>query len=102
MTSILTYLAAFLLYILIGWFFWRNTWGQAASKAGDRAPVIITWAHYAMLVPLVLHAMTLYQSLFVGTGLSFGLSNAISSIVWLTAFIYWFSGFFNRLQGLQT
>ena len=102
MTSILTYLAAFLLYILIGWFFWRNTWGQPSPRADDRVLVTITWAHYAMLAPLVLHATTLYQSMFVGAGLSFGLSNAISSIVWLTAFIYWFSGFFNRLQGLQT
>ena len=102
MTSILTYLAAFLLYILIGWFFWRNTWYQASSKASDRVLVTITWAHYAMLAPLLLHAITLYQSMFVGAGLSFGLSNAISTIVWLTAFIYWSSGFFNRLQGLQT
>lgn len=101
MTSILTYLAAFLLYILFGWFFWRNTWSQS-SNAGDRAPVNITWAHYGMLVPLLLHAITLYQSMFAGAGLSFGLGNAISSIVWLTAFIYWFSGFFNRLRGLQT
>jgi ABC-type uncharacterized transport system permease subunit len=101
MTSILTYLAAFLLYILFGWFFWRNTWRQPL-KAGDRAPASITWAHYGMLIPLLLHATTLYQSMFAGTGLSFGLSNAISSIVWLTAFIYWFSGFFSRLQGLQS
>jgi ABC-type uncharacterized transport system permease subunit len=102
MTSILTYLTTFLLYILIGWYFWRNTWNQSSSNVGDRVLVTVTWVHYAMLAPLVLHAITLYQSMFVGAGLSFGLGNAISSIVWLTAFIYWFSGFFNRLQGLQT
>lgn len=103
MTSILTYLTTFLLYILIGCYFWRNTWNQSSSSnIGDRVPVTVTWVHYAMLAPLVLHAITLYQSMFVGAGLSFGLGNAISSIVWLTAFIYWFSGFFNRLQGLQT
>ncbi|MEK6685150.1 MAG: cytochrome c biogenesis protein CcsA [Pseudomonadota bacterium] len=102
MTSILTYLAAFLLYILIGWYFWRNTWSQSSPDTSDRVLVTVTWAHYAMLAPLVLHAITLYQSMFVGMGLSFGVGNAISSIVWLTAFIYWFSGFFNRLRGLQT
>jgi len=102
MIGILTYLAAFLLYILIGWFFWRNTWGQTASETNDHALAKATWGHYAMIVPLLLHALILYQSIFVGSGLSFGLSNAISSIVWLTAFIYWFSGFFERLQGLQT
>lgn len=102
MISILTYLAAFLLYILIGWFFWRSTWGQTASRTNDHVLVKVTWGHYAMIIPLLLHAQILYQSMFVGSGLSFGLSNAISSIVWLTAFIYWFSGFFKRLQGLQT
>lgn len=102
MTSILTYLAAFLLYILIGRFFWRNTWSQTVSEVGDHVLVKVTWMHYAMLAPLLPHALTLYQSMFVGSGLSFGLSNAISAIVWLTAFIYWFSGFFKRLQGLQT
>lgn len=102
MTSILTYLAAFLLYLLIGWFFWRDTWSQATTKSSDYAKNPITWAQYAMLAPLLLHAATLYHSMFADAGLSFGLSNAISSIVWLTAFVYWFSGFFNRLRGLQT
>ena len=102
MTGILTYLAAFLLYLLIGWFFWRNTWSHAAATSSDHPDNSIAWAQYAMLVPLLLHAATLYQSMFADAGLSFGLGNAISSIVWLTAFIYWFSGFFDRLRGLQT
>jgi ABC-type uncharacterized transport system permease subunit len=102
MISILTYSAAFLLYILIGWYFWRNTWNQSALQESQRSQVMMIWMHYAILIPLSLHAMTLYQSMFAGAGLSFGLSNAISVIVWLTAFIYWFSGFFKRLQGLQT
>lgn len=101
-TSILTYLTAFLLYILVGWYFWKNTWGQSSFTVNGRELVTARWVHFVMLIPLVLHAITLYQSIFVGAGLSFGLGNAISSIVWLTAFIYWFSGFFSRLQGLQT
>ncbi len=101
MVSILTYLTAFLLYILIGWYFWRYTWQQPMAGVNDRSRSI-DWVHHAMFIPLVLHALTLYQSMFIGSGLSFGLSNAISSIIWLTAIIYWFSGFFNRMQGLQT
>lgn len=103
MTGILTYLAAFLLYVLVGWYFWRIKWDQP-SPMNDSGNVFIsvTWIHYAMLVPLVLHVITLYQAMFVGAGLSFGVGSAVSSIVWLTAFIYWFSGFFSRLQGLQT
>ncbi|QOJ21804.1 MAG: cytochrome c biogenesis protein CcsA [Gammaproteobacteria bacterium] len=102
MISILTYPAAFLLYILIGWYFWRNTWNQPSLQASEPASATIGWMHYAMLIPLLLHATTIYQSMFAGAGLRFGVSNAISVIVWLTAFIYWFSGFFKRLQGLQS
>tara|TARA_R110002073_G_scaffold64308_3_gene161180 strand:- start:1199 stop:2041 length:843 start_codon:yes stop_codon:yes gene_type:complete len=103
MTSILTYLTAFFLYALIGWYFWRTKWSGPTSNSGkEGVNVAVTWVHYAMLVPLVLHVMTLYQSMFIGAGLSFGVGSAISSIVWLTAFIYWFSGFFNRFEGLQT
>jgi ABC-type uncharacterized transport system permease subunit len=102
MVSILTYPTAFLLYILIGWYFWRNTWNQSSLQANEPASVTIGWMHYAMLIPLLLHATTIYQSMFAGAGLRFGVSNAISVIVWLTAFIYWFSGFFKRLQGLQS
>lgn len=100
MISILTYLVAFLLYILISWYLWKNTWNQPSEARGQAMNVV--WARYAMLAPLLLHAATLYQSMFVGASLSFGLSNAVSSIVWLTAFIYWVSGFSKRLHGMQT
>lgn len=100
--SILTYLTAFLLYMVIGWYFWRNTWNPVPADLNESKSAVTNRMHYVMLVPLLLHAITLYQSMFIGEGLSFGVGNAISSIVWLTAFIYWFSGFFSRLQGLQT
>jgi len=102
MTSILTYLAAFLLYILIGWYFWRNTMRQPSLQMDQRMQALSRNMHYIMLMPLILHAYTLYHSIFSGAGLSFGLGNAISSIVWLTAFIYWFSVFFIHFRGLQT
>ena len=60
------------------------------------------WERYAILVPLTLHGYTLYDSIFAGAGLNFGVGSAVSSIVWLTATIYWVSGFFYRLEGLQT
>ena len=50
----------------------------------------------------MLHGYTLYESVFAGVGLNFGVGSAVSSIVWLTATIYWLSGFFYRLEGLQT
>jgi len=101
MSGILAYLAAFLLYGLIGWHLWRTKWN--ASKQSHNAPILAAeWERYAILVPLILHGFTLYQSIFSDGGLSFGLGNAISSIVWLTALIYWLSSFFYRIEGLQT
>ena len=101
MTGILAYLVASLLYGLIGWHFWRTRW-----KAPTRFPrtdiTTAEWERYAILVPLVLHGYTLYQSVFSGVGLNFGVGSAVSSIVWLTATIYWLSGFFYRLESLQT
>ncbi|MBX3641065.1 MAG: cytochrome c biogenesis protein CcsA [Nitrosomonas sp.] len=105
MVGILTYLSAFLLYILVGWIVWNNISGRSFSlraRMDEGATVTSGRVQIAMLVPLLLHAVTLYQSILAGAGLNLGVGNAVSLIVWLTAFIYWFSGFFSRYQGLQT
>jgi ABC-type uncharacterized transport system permease subunit len=105
MIGILTYLSAFLLYILVGWIVWCNISKRSFSlkaKADENAIVASDRVQMAMLAPLLLHAVTLYQSILAGAGLNLGVGNAVSLIVWLTAFIYWFSGFFSRYQGLQT
>ena len=101
MSGILAYLAAFLLYALIGWHFWRTRWNAPTKLAGDTV-ITARWERYVILAPLVLHGYTLYDSIFAGAGLNFGVGSAVSSIVWLTAVIYWVSGFFYRLEGLQT
>lgn len=105
MIDILTYLAAFLLYCLSGWLIWRNLYGRSTSPAKhdeESAPATFGYIHYVMLLPLMLHALLLYRTIFAGTGLNLGVSSAVSLIVWLTAFIYWFSGFFSRYQGMRT
>lgn len=105
MVDILTYLAAFLLYILVGWVIWHNFHERPSSlknKEDTSASLAVRNIHYVMLVPLMLHALTLYQAILAGAGLNLGVGNAISLIIWLTALIYWFSGFFSRYQGLQT
>lgn len=105
MIGILTYLSAFLLYILVGWIVWRSISERSFSlraKVNENAVFTNDRVQMAMLAPLLLHAVTLYQSILAGTGLSLGVGNAVSLIIWLTAMIYWFSGFFSRYQGLQT
>jgi len=101
MLPILAYLAASLLYGLVGWHFWRTRWQSPAAATND-ATAPAEWERYALLAPLLLHGYTLYLSMFSGAGISFGVGSAISSIVWLTALIYWLSGLFYRLEGLQT
>ena len=93
MSGILAYLVAFLLYALIGWHFWRTRWNAPAKLSGGETTAA-GWERYAILVPLTLHGYTLYDSIFAGAGLNFGVGSAVSSIVWLTATIYWVSGFF--------
>ncbi|SEL45675.1 cytochrome C assembly family protein [Nitrosovibrio tenuis] len=101
MSGILAYLVASLLYGLIGWHFWRTRWKAPTNTAGG-ATISAGWERYAILAPLALHGFTLYESVFAGVGLNFGVGSAVSAIVWLTATIYWLSGFFYRLEGLQT
>jgi len=102
MSGILAYLVAFLLYGLIGWYFWRTKWNTPAQSADDTPVTVASRENYAILIPLILHGYILYQSIFAGGGLSFGIGNAVSSIVWLTALIYWLSSFFfYRLEVMQ-
>ncbi|SER32131.1 ABC-type uncharacterized transport system, permease component [Nitrosomonas sp. Nm51] len=105
MIDILTYLAAFLLYSLVGWLIWRSLYRQPSTQTNGEeksAAATVRYVHYVMFVPLMLHAFVLYRTILAGTGLNLGVGGAVSLIVWLTAAIYWFSGFFNRYQGLQT
>ncbi len=101
MSGILTYLVACLLYGSIGWHFWRTKWNNPVKSTDDNN-VTTNQENYLIFIPLILHTYVLYQSIFSGTGLSFGIGNAISSIVWLTAIIYCCSGFFYRLEIMQT
>ncbi|GKS68095.1 ABC-type uncharacterized transport system, permease component [Nitrosomonas sp. PY1] len=103
---ILTDLITFLLYAFIGTYFWQNKWKKTQTpdlnpENNNPKSAINDWMHYGLIIPLALHAWILYQSILADEGLRFGLGNAVSLIVWLTAFIYWILSFFHRLQGLQ-
>ncbi|MDT8364606.1 MAG: cytochrome c biogenesis protein CcsA [Nitrosomonas sp.] len=99
MFSILSYLLAATLYGLAGWHFWRTT-NTRISGTADHATNSQS-AQIILLVPLALHGLILYQSIFVDGLLSFGVGNAISAIVWFAALIYWLSGFLSALKGFQ-
>lgn len=98
--EIVAYLANALLYAGLAIYFWRTRWAPAASPSAH-VGVSQPAEHYAVLVPLAMHAVLLGRSLFMPDGLHLGLANAVSAILWLTVLIYWLGNFFYRLDGLQ-
>ena len=67
-----------------------------AARADTRAI-----EHVMVLVPISLHAILLYQSVFADGGMRLGIGNAISAIVWLTVAIYWLGNLVYKVEGLQ-
>src|ERR1700709_1378119 len=86
-----------LMYAALAAYFWRAHWLTApAARAQSR-----TAEHVMVLLPLALHAMLLYQSVFAGAGVHLGIGNAISTIVWLTVAIYWLGNLADQFEGMQ-
>jgi ABC-type uncharacterized transport system permease subunit len=99
--EILPYAVNALLYGALALYAWRIRWSPAAhapSPAAGSGAI----EHYAVLVPLGLHAALLARALFAPDGLHLGVGNAVSAILWLTVVIYWAGNFsYYRLDGLQ-
>jgi len=89
-----------LMYAALAVYFWRTSWAVAAHPPAPRAKSK-TLEQLAVLVPLGLHAMLLYDSMFAGDGVRLGVGNAMSTIVWLTVAIYWLGSLFYDIGGLQ-
>jgi ABC-type uncharacterized transport system permease subunit len=87
-------------YATLAVYFWRTRW-----RASPATPVAHTQSkaleHLLVLMPMTLHAMLLYQSVFAGDGMRLGIGNAISMIVWLTVVIYWLGNLVYNVEGLQ-
>ena len=98
--EIVAYVAVALLYAALAVYFWRTRWIAAGARS-TAATVAPAAEHYAVLVPLSLHALLLGRSLFASDGLHLGVANAVSAILFLTVLIYWLGNFFYRLDGLQ-
>jgi ABC-type uncharacterized transport system permease subunit len=105
---ILLYAVTAALYGLLALYFWRTRWGTAAQAdtAQTDAATAATaatrgWEHAAILAPLLLHAMLLYQVLFGAPELRFGFGLALSIILWLAVLIYWLERNFLNLEGMQ-
>jgi ABC-type uncharacterized transport system permease subunit len=94
MLAILLYGAAFLLYAVLAFHFWRTRWRGAA------APEFARWERVAILAPLALHTWLVYDILWTPQ-LRFGFGQALSMMLWLAVIIYWLESHFLRIEGLQ-
>jgi ABC-type uncharacterized transport system permease subunit len=97
--EIVAYVITALLYGALAVYVWRTRWVAAGTHGVDSA--FHSVEHYAVLVPLAMHALLLARTLFEPDGLHLGLASATSAILWLTVLIYWLGNFFYRLDGLQ-
>ena len=94
------YLIASLMYAALAAYYWRMHWLPATAAGVPRADTRAI-EHVMVLVPISLHAILLYQSLFADGGMRLGIGNAISAIVWLTVAIYWLGNLVYKVEGLQ-
>jgi ABC-type uncharacterized transport system permease subunit len=97
MGTILLYVLAAALYGLLAFHFWRTRW-RARPSAAVPAPA---WERGAVLAPLALHTLLLYESLFNPEALRFGFGYALSVMLWLAVVIYWVESLVLRVDGMQ-
>ena len=109
---ILLYAVTAALYGLLALYFWHTRWGAAAQSAAGRIqvgppdaehapPAALAWERPAILAPLLLHAVLLYQVLFGAAELRFGFGLALSIMLWIAVLIYWLERHFLNLEGMQ-
>ena len=94
------------LYGLLAFYFWHTRWGAGNRARGDDAGTVAAatpakWERPAILAPLLLHALLLYEVLFGAPELRFGFGLALSIILWLAVAIYWLERHFLNLEGMQ-
>lgn len=91
MSATLIPLLVVCVYLAIAVRYWR---GQSTATPAS-------WIKIALPLALAVHGGLLYQSLFGTGGLNLGLTNAVSTIFWLTALVYWVMSLRHDLHSLQ-
>ncbi len=105
--DIVIHVIASALYLGLAWHFWRTRWHRpATAMAGAGAPAapgpgLQSWERAAVLLPLALHAATLYHHLFAETHLRFGFAQALSAMTLVAVVLYWTESLFFRLDGME-
>lgn len=98
MPTILLHLLPASLYAFLGAHFWRTRWAGADPRPNRR---LAAWERGVLLAALLLHGFVLYRGLFPGGQMHFGVSYALSLILWLAVVFYWIESFYAHLEGLH-
>lgn len=107
MPDIVVHLVASAAYVGLAWHFLNTRWKRRAAFAGGpggeaaKERGLHAWERAAILVPLGLHALLLYQNLFGGPQLRFGFAQALSAMTALAVALYWIESLFLRLDGME-
>jgi ABC-type uncharacterized transport system permease subunit len=97
--QLLPHILAAGLYGLLGLHFWATRW-RKTDKPLAAAPMKL-WERIAIGLLLVIHAVSLNNSLYSSEGMHFSFALALSLILWLAVLIYWLESFRARMDGLQ-
>lgn len=96
MPEILPYLLCSALYAAIAALLARTM-----SRPGPYSGNALRAFHFGTVLPLALHSVLLFHSVFAEGQVFLGVGTSISVIIWLTVLVYSAGGFFYRLEGLQ-
>lgn len=99
MKPILPHLIAALLYLGLAVWSWRHRWHGPAL---DRPVTAMgTGERLGLLLALALHGWALAGDVFPGDSMRFGLSIALSLMLWLAVAFFWIESLYARMDGLQ-
>ena len=94
----ISYLAVALIYLTVGFDFWRTAIPLLAEQKNRARSTKLQSTLIALA--LLLHGSLLYIGVF-SQGLNLGFYNALSLIFWLTVLIYWLANIQHQLHSLQ-
>jgi len=104
--DIVIHVVACALYAGLALHFWQTRWRvqpwRWRARPARTAPAsgLRGWERPAILVPLALHGLLLYDILAAPDSPRFGFAFALSATLWMVVFIYWWESFFVNLEGI--
>lgn len=80
-------------YASLGWHFWRSRWHGASTR-----PLL---EQTVLPLALLLHGITLGETIMHSNVVGLGVGTALSITLWLSVAIFWLGNFFYPVEGLQ-